>query len=262
MLSTSVTDNVPPKHSASPSTSPPPPPPPPPSGRQKAISRGVKEDTNSRQELAQKESELCRKRDAIKQEGTLRTDQMADIEQKVRELEVSLKRERENHDLKLVDLKAETYKSKTTLKEMGEIMKRETANLERIFRKKHLETNKESARLHLLHIRQAESLNLRHMSLLDEVESLNCEKYGVSKEALPQELRHQFHLDRERIQKDLQGMREHLRMWEERELSTNHALKEMQKEIEGHGKGIAIINTSTIQFDPNPNPNLCFLNVE
>ena len=210
----------------------------------------MKQETNGRQELAQKEIELTRKNEALKSEGALLNDQKAAMEQKTRELQATLKQERENHEIKVRDLKTETYKSKKTLKEMGEVMKRETSNLVRIFRKKELEISKEGVALQLLHLRDAESMHERQIDLIEENETFNCEKYGFSKETLPEQLL-QARLNRERFRKDLPVIREHIRVLKEQEMSMKKDFDAINKEVEDNGEGILIAITSTIYPDPN-----------
>ena len=115
-------------------------------------------------ELALKKRELHRMIDEVKDYSIDDEKQCKDCEQKIDELFEDLEHERQDHERKLSELKTDVYKSKRTLKEMGEAMKRETANLERIFRTKVLEIRLEVTRLRLLHLRLKDSIFVLSMN--------------------------------------------------------------------------------------------------
>ena len=69
--------------------------------------------------------------------------QQSGMMQKYNELAELLGREQENYEQQLDELKSEVFKSKKTLKEMGEIMKQKSRDLQLIFRKKELEITQE-----------------------------------------------------------------------------------------------------------------------
>ena len=127
---------------------------------------------------------------------------------------------------------------------MGEFMKKETANLVRILRKKELEINQEATMVQLLHLRKYESLQERQIKLIEDNEVFNCEKYGLSKDALPQELL-QARLNREKLQRELPVIRENIRVLEEQEMSTSKELDAINKEIDDNVKGMGIATAST-----------------
>ena len=236
-MSTSITDNPNPKAPPSSLATPP-------SERQKVLSRGTEKEENGRQILLLNESELMHKNNAFRAEIAIYEKQKADMMVKRREFEEILKRERDNHDLKLRELNADTYSSKKTLKQMGEFMKKETANLVRILRKKELEINQEATMVQLLHLRKYESLQERQIKLIEDNEVFNCEKYGLSKDALPQELL-QARLNREKLQRELPVIRENIRVLEEQEMSTSKELDAINKEIDDNVKGMGIATAST-----------------
>ena len=179
-LLTSVTDQSP--SSAPPSSSSYSP-----SEHQKVIRHGVGEETKSVQELKPTKQkpqteEIERKLDRSdedifqkkKRELELKykefNDEYAQFEklfpardQKLLELDESMKREQASYEKKLADLKADVCKSKKTLKEMGEIMKRESAKLQRIWQKKELEIQHEEVTLQLVKYRRYEVLQIKQL---------------------------------------------------------------------------------------------------
>ena len=94
-------------------------------------------------ELAQKEVELKRIEEELNSDYGHFNNRSAEWHQKRAMLEEDLKRERENHELKLRELESEVHKTERPLKEMGEVAKRETANLERLFKRKTLEIQRD-----------------------------------------------------------------------------------------------------------------------
>ena len=174
-----------------------------------------------------------------------------------------LKREKEDHALKLRELKIRAYSSKKTLKEMGEIMKRETVNLVRISRKKELKINHEIKMVQLVHFREAEGLLLRRIGLCEEVEVSYREKYagGNKEESKLQKLLLLCRELKEQDQKDLLNVREQIRVFEERATSIGKELDAVNLALVGDDEGRAIIIPYMAVSDPNPsNPNAVFLN--
>ena len=99
--------------------------------------------------------------------------------QKVDELQGLLKRGEENLERQLVELKADAYKSKKTLKEMGDIIKRESAQLQRTWLMKELEIRKEVITsqqemvvLQLEHARGYEAMQIKQLDYCELRETI------------------------------------------------------------------------------------------
>ena len=163
----------------------------------------------------------------------------------------NLKRERQNHELKLIELKTDVYKSKRPLKEMGEVMKRETASLERIFRKKELENELEVARLRLLQKRKEECLFVRHVGSLEEFEVFYREKYAGDELALTR-TRESIEL----AQKELVKVRVNIRGNEEQQLSKSKELDAINAALGSNDKGSATATTPTDEPGPVKMPTM------
>ena len=188
------------------------------------------------EELAQKDKELDA--DLINFQT-----QESETQQKVHTFKMALKREQENHELKLRELKTEVYKNKKTLKELGEIMKRETVNLERIFQKKELEIKQEALVVRMLHFQEAESLCMRQIGLVEEVEVFHLEKVGGGNEEEERKLQKVllfFREQKEEYQKQLSTVRENIRVVEEEELSIDEQLDAINKLMDSYGEGTTI----------------------
>ena len=184
-----------------------------------------------------------------------------DLDLKRHKLEATLNRERDLHKIKLQDLKTETFKSKKTLKEMGEIVKRETANLERILRKKELEINQDKAALQRQLIHQAEIMWAPQIILIKEVEVFYGEKYGGGNEEDEMELQKLLlnqQDQKEKLQKWQQLVQKNLRVFDEEEEATNKELDTLNNQIESHYKGKSLstlFQNSVVRPHTNLNPN-------
>ena len=131
-------------------------------------------------ELVRKVADLNHNIDELTSDANGFQKQVNECQEKIFELKEDLKREREYLELKLIELKKDVYlyKSKRTLKEMGESIKRETAKLQQIFRKKELELGQQIAIFRLLQLRGQESLDIRQMVLMVEQDVLAREEYA------------------------------------------------------------------------------------
>ena len=130
-------------------------------------------------ELARRESELDRKEKEIKAEyDRFQGNDFGQLHSK------DFERERENHELKLRELKTDVYKSKRTLKEMAEIVKRESAILQRTFRKKELEDAIDIRVINLQQAREIECLHVQWLAHLKEREDFCRERYAGDKSML------------------------------------------------------------------------------
>ena len=184
--------------------------------------------------------------------------QESDIQQQVRTFEEALKREHENHQLKLRELTIDVHKRKKSLKELGEIMKRETANLLRMSTKKELEINQERRMVQLVYYREKESLFLRRIGIFEEVEVFYREKTGCGKDEDDSKLQELLRLCREQCelyQKDLLAMRENIRVVEEEEMSTRKELDAIDMKVDDNDKGVSLLQPLLVILTQT-NPNL------
>ena len=180
--------------------------------------------------------------------------QKSDTEQR-RAYQAALKLDLE---FNLRELKTKVYKSRKTLKEMGEIMKKETANLERLSRKKELDNNLLRGKVVSLNLMQKEKLYLRRIGIIEEEEGFYREKYGGGDEDDERELQKLLLLQRERKEASqifYQMVGEDIRSLKEKEILMNQELDAINKQIERHDEGIAIAITSTARLNTNVNPN-------
>ena len=149
---------------------------------------GLKERQSSKIDpatgLARRERELDLKDKDFTADRSHQMKQDADGDQKIVELEKSLQREREEHELKLREIKIRVYKSKRPVKEMVEVLKRETATLQQIFRKKELENEQERMTIELLKLRERERICEKKSAIYEEREVLGREKFAGDKETL------------------------------------------------------------------------------
>ena len=164
-------------------------------------------------------------------------------QQRIDICEEALKREQENLELKLRDLKAETYQRNKTLNEFGELIRWKSVNLERLSRKKVLEIKREGIMVRLLYFREAESLFLRRIGLIGQVEVFYREKYGGGNDEDEKELQEVLQFQRERIEKNRKEMslvRDNILLLEEEEMSLSKELDATNKEICDNDEGMTI----------------------
>ena len=201
-------------------------------------------------ELARKFKELDIKRDEF--DADIKQKE-AELQGKMAEADEVLQRERENHELKLRELKTDVYKSKRTLKEMGEIMKRETASLQRMLRMKELEIAREVIVLRHLQLRESESLFVRQIGLFEDEEVLLCEKYAGDDSALQQQLVRLRERQQE-VQHGLLETRENIRGYEERHMLVSKELDAINPEPGSNDKDTPTptVTTTTSAADPGP----------
>ena len=239
-LSASVTNNPP---SAPPSYSVPPP-----SERQKVSSRDVEGGTKGRFAVSQKELELIRKRKALDVEFAHFEKQKSEMERKTRGIEETLKREHKNYELKIVEIKKEVSSK--------EVWERETAKLERIFRKKTLELNEGAIVIQLLHLREAERLYVLDVGILEEFEVYYRENAAGGNEEDEKVSQENFEFCREQkedYQKVLPGVREDIHALEKEAIFKKQALEEVNKEIGMYSddEGTTTATIFTAHSDPN-----------
>ena len=185
------------------------------------------------QELIQKNEELIA--DTIKFEKF-----ESDTALKIEIINENLKSELENHELKLRETKINVYKGKKPFRELGDIMKIESTNLERIIRKKELDIRKEGTVVQLVHLRVADSLLIRKIGFCEEVEVFYRKQYGGGDEENDKELEKLLEFQREWIgkhQKELSVVRENIRGLEDELMSFSDQLDVVNKEIETHYEG-------------------------
>ena len=177
--------------------------------------------------------------------------QNADRNQKQDELEEDLRRERENHELKLSELKSEVHKTKRPLKEMREVMKRETANLEQLFKKKTLEIQREMTGLSLLQSQGMDRLHSRSNNLHEEKEVFYREKYAADETTLHQQLL-RLRENKEQARHNLRDARENISKLEERQLTMGKELDAINAQLSSNDKGSVTATATTSADDPGP----------
>ena len=202
-------------------------------------------------ELARKEGELKRIEEELNADYGHFNNQMADRNQKQDELNEDLRRERESHELKLSELKSEVHKTKRPLKEMGEIVKRETANLEQLFKKKTLEIQREMTGLSLLQSQGMDRLHSRSNNLHEEKEVFYREKYAADETTLHQQLL-RLRENKEQARHNLRDARENISKLEERQLTMGKELDAINAQLSSNDKGSVITTTTTSAADPGP----------
>ena len=206
-------------------------------------------------ELARKEKELDCKQEALNADLSHLQNISDERTQRRAKLDDALKRERENHELKLRELKTDVYKSKRSLKEMGEVMKRETANLERIFRKKELENMQEGTLLNLLGCRGLESLSAQRIGLYEEREVFYREKYAGDETALQEQLL-RLQESKNKGKNLLLQILKDLRDYEERQVLISKELDAINAELGSNDKGTATAKPSAADAGPVKTPQL------
>ena len=154
------------------------------SSKKEGLKEGPSSKVDRATELARRERELDRIEEDFKADYGRQMKKEADDDQKIVELEKSLQREREEHELKLREIKIRVYKSKRPVKEMVEVLKRETATLQQIFRKKELENEQERMTIELLKLRERERICEKKSAIYEEREVLGREKFAGDKETL------------------------------------------------------------------------------
>ena len=200
-------------------------------------------------ELARKEKELECKQEELNAD-MIHLEKISDERtQRRAKFNDALKRERENYELKLNELKTDVYKSKRSLKEIGEVMKRETANLQRIFRKKELEHRQEWTTIEMLRSRGFESLSAQRIGFDEEREVFYREKYAGDERALQEQLL-RLQEDKKQIKIILLQAREQIRIDKERQLLTSKELDAINAELGSHDKDTATAKPSAA--DPGP----------
>ena len=253
-LSTSVTDN-PPSAPSSSSESPP-------SEHRRSIP-GIEDEANGRIELTQEEidllvrefgplGELKHKEIALNRDWDIYCDR-----QKVelgREADI-IKFEQLSYDVKLIELKAEVFKRKKSLKELGIIWKLEEANLGRILRKKVLENREKAIVARLSLFQQAEILYTREIGLHEEFEVYHRERHAGEGNEVSLDDALRSGTEKEKIQQKLQQLREDVRGLEEEKISLGEELLVVTKEIEDNIEGTVIATFSTARPKTNLNPD-------
>ena len=202
-------------------------------------------------ELARKEVELKRIEEELNSDFDHFDNLVADAELKKAELEEDLRREWENHELKLRELKSEVQKTKRPPKETGEVMKRETANLERLFKKRTLEIQREITGLSLLQSQEMDRLNNRRINLIEENEMYFREKYAADKPTLHQQLL-RLRENKEQARHNLRDAREKIPKLEERQLTMGKELDAINVQLSSNDKGSATATATTSAADPGP----------
>ena len=214
--------------------------------------KGTKEElsgkVNPATELARKERELERKKKAFDETVLHNEKYNAVCQQEIIKLEKALKREREFHELKLRELKSDLYTSKRTLKEMGEIVKRETANLERNSRRKMLEIQQELAMLKVLQQRRNEGIYAGEIDIVKESDRV---EFAGDETVLQQQLL-RLRADKEKYHKTLLKSREVLRDTEEWLLSLSKEMDAINAELDSNDKGSVTATTTTTVAGPGP----------
>ena len=210
-------------------------------------------------DLAQRERELDHKYEELEADYDRHFQkQEADVGQKQFELYEALERERENHKLKLREIITDVHNSKRSMKEMGEITKRDYENLQLIFRKKELEILRERATLALPIWRELESLCIRKIALAGEGDVFYRERYAET--ALQQRLlglREDKEKDQNYLlqirQNHLLQIREGIRMDEEQLLSLCKGLDELNKELNSNGKSTTTADATEVTLKQGGN---------
>ena len=176
-------------------------------------------------ELAQKEMDLADKEEKFDVAH-------GQLVKKTAEAQQDVKRERDNHQLKLRALMTEVRKRNRPLKEMEEVVEREIANLQRIFRKKELEIGSEIAMIGLQLSRENDRLHVRRIDLNEEREAFVREQYARDEKALQEHLL-RLREEYEKAHKNLLETRKGLLNWEEREKSLRQKLNAINAESAG-----------------------------
>ena len=197
------------------------------------MKEGPRSEIDPAIELARKERELERKEAELDAALDIFSELVDNCMQRHVELDEAMKRERENHELQLRELKSNVYRSKITLKEMGEIMKRETAKLRLILRKKELENEGEKDELNLLRTQRTLSLNIEQIGFVEEHELFYREKYAGN-ETKGQELLLRAKKDKNTLQNTLFDTREELGRLEGREFLRKQELDVINKVLDGN----------------------------
>ena len=227
------------------------------SSKKEGLKEGPSSKVDRATELARRERELDRIEEDFKADYGRQMKKEADDDQKIVELEKSLQREREEHELKLRELKIRVYKSKGPLKEMVEVLKRETATLEQIFRKKELENEQERMTIELLRLKERERICEKKSACYNEREVLGREKFAGDKETLEtlllaiQELR-------ESSQKVMLSSSNVIRSSEKRQRSIRKELDAINAELDRNDIDAATATTSVADPSsvktPTPTP--------
>ena len=184
--------------------------------------------------------ELTQKDKVLEADSTIFEKQSFEVQQRIRSLQKALKSEEEIHEHKLREITTEVNKSKKTLKEIGEIMKRETSNLERIFRKKRLEIGLEIGGMQLLHFREEMNLYLRKISLAEEVEVFHRENDCVGNEGDKSKVQKVLLIARElkeECESELSIARKEITLIEEQVVIMNQELDAINKLMDGKDEG-------------------------
>ena len=209
--------------------------------------KGTKEERSGKvdaaTELARKESELKRKEEELNADLEIITKQGVEWQQKHDGLNEDLERERQNHELKLRELKSDVYTSKRPLKEMGEFVKRESANLQRIFRKKELEVEQEASTISLLKWRRTEAVFVRKIGIVKEGDDFVRDKYAGEETELQQHLV-RLREDKEIYQKGLLQTGGKVRIFEERQILISKELDAINAKLNSTDKDTATATTS------------------
>ena len=212
----------------------------------------MKDESNDRRKLTQEESDLVTREfgplgELKRKEIALNKDWDIYCDREKAELEVEeeiIKREQLNHDLKVVERKAEVFKRKKSLKELGMIWKEEEANLRRILRKKELENREKAivARLSLFQL--AEILYTREIGLYEEFEVYHREQHAVGGNEVSLDDALQYGVEKEKVQQKFQQWREDVRVLEEEKISLGEELNALNKEINDTVEGTVVVTIS------------------
>ena len=193
--------------------------------------------------LARKNEELHRNSEEIFADRKLFEKREQVVNQEIVELSEDLKCARDDHQFKLRELKADVYRSKRSLKEIGETMKRESANLERLFRQKELEFLRKKETLELSMWRELEGICIRQISILQERDIFSREMHAGT--AL-QEYLLGIRKDREEHENSLLELRESIRISEEQHISLCQELDELNKELSCYCASAANVDVTDV----------------
>ena len=216
------------------------------------MSGDVEEEMNDRQELTQEERDLILKQNALEKEWNVCLDEQKDEVEQEKEI---IKRERENYDDMVIERKAEVFKCKKSLKELGMIWKRVEANLQRIFRKKELENRQQAITVRLSRSQILEILRVREVDLFAAFEVFDRKNYDVRGDKVSLQQVEETGLEHEKLQQKLRSLRDEMRALEEEQISLSEELDAIIKEIESHVEGTVIALMSSAHPNTNLNPN-------
>ena len=200
----------------------------------------LEQKQKKREYFEQKEMELALQRTQYNDEDDELHQQEIVVEQKLLELDELLKRGKENHEKMLIDLKADVYKRKATLKDMGEMMKRESAKLQRIWQKKELEINQEKIMITLRFFQKRESLKKRQLDHMKELKTCFYESPVIGSEEFMRNCTETIEI----LTENLQYARDKICDMEETLAWTNAQLNTMNMVMDIYDEDEAMISSS------------------